>query len=117
MSSTPEAKIIVNTSPLLYLHQVGHLEILKQLYGQITIPQAVQQEIQVGQDQGIDVPVPQTIDYIQIQIVENPALIPNVTDLGQGEAEVIAIALQHPGSLLILDDQLGRRIAKLYTLK
>ena len=36
---------------------------------------------------------------------------------GQGEAEVIALGLENPGSLLIFDDQLARRIANLYGLK
>ena len=39
-----------------------------------------------------------------------------VTDLGAGEAEVIALGLASPGSLLILDDALGRRIAHLLDL-
>jgi uncharacterized protein len=34
-----------------------------------------------------------------------------------GEAEVIALGIQSPESLLILDDSLGRRIADLYQLK
>lgn len=42
--------------------------------------------------------------------------MPNVTDLGEGEAEVIALGIENPGSLLILDDALGRRIARLYRL-
>lgn len=39
-----------------------------------------------------------------------------VTDLGAGEAEVIALGLASLGSLLILDDALGRRIAHLLEL-
>lgn len=45
--------------------------------------------------------------------VQSRALIPAVVDLGPGEAEVIALGLEHPGSLLILDDQLARRMAAL----
>ncbi|MGB7413607.1 MAG: DUF3368 domain-containing protein [Thermosynechococcaceae cyanobacterium] len=108
---------MVNTSPLLYLHQVGHLDLLKHLYQEVSIPKAVQQELQAGEQKGIDVPVPESLEYIQILKVDNPALIPNVTDLGQGEAEVIALGIQNLGSLSILDDQLGRRIAKLYGLQ
>ena len=117
MPSTPDAKTIANTSPLLYLHQVGHLDLLKHLYQRVIIPRAVQQELQVGQERGVNVPVPSSIEYIQILNPDNPALIPNVTDLGQGEAEVIALGIQYPGSLIILDDQLGRKIAKLNNLK
>ena len=40
-----------------------------------------------------------------------------VTDLGPGEAEVIALGLQRPESRLILDDRLARRIARLHNLQ
>jgi len=52
----PEPLIIVNTSPLLYLHQVNYLELLQQLYSSITVPPAVPQELEVGKRQGVDVP-------------------------------------------------------------
>jgi len=38
-------------------------------------------------------------------------------DLGRGEAEVIALGLENPNSRLILDDTLGRRIARLQSLR
>jgi predicted nucleic acid-binding protein len=114
MSLTPNLLTIVNTSPLLYLHQIGQIDLFLKLYNQITVPIAVQQELEVGKAQGIDVPDLATFDWIKIASVTVETLIPNVIDLGCGEAEVIAIGLEHPGSLLILDDQLGRRIALLY---
>jgi len=40
-----------------------------------------------------------------------------VTDLGRGEAEVIALGLERPDSRLILDDKLGRPIAELHGLQ
>jgi predicted nucleic acid-binding protein len=46
MSTTPETLVIVNTSPLLYLHQVDCLELLLQLYGTITVPPAVPRDWQ-----------------------------------------------------------------------
>ena len=116
-SLIPESLIIVNTSPLLYLHQVGHLRLLSQIYGRITVPAAVQQELEVGKSQGIDTPNLRDFDWIQITSVTADTLVPNIIDLGRGEAEVIAIGSKHPGSLLILDDQLGRRIANLYHQK
>ena len=44
--------------------------------------------------------------------VGNPYLVPLVTDLGPGETETIALGLEYPGSLVILDDLLGRRAAR-----
>jgi predicted nucleic acid-binding protein len=40
----PERLVISNTSPILYLHQVGHLDLLRRLYGTIQIPHAVELE-------------------------------------------------------------------------
>ena len=113
----PEPSVIVNTSPLLYLHQVGYLELLQNLYGMIIVPNAVVQELEVGARQGVNVPNINTLDWISIHSVQSISLIPTFIDLRKGEAEVIALGLENSASLLILDDQLGRRIANLYQLK
>lgn len=112
----PDA-VITNTSPLLYLHQVGQLNLLPQLYGNVIAPDAVKQELAVGQATGVDVPDLNGLDWIQIQAISSPSITLNVIDLGRGEAEVIALGLTKTNSLLILDDQLGRRIAKFYQLR
>lgn len=109
----PDRLIISNTSPILYLHQVGHLDLLRNLYGQIQIPQAVEEELRAGAKQGIDVPDVNALKWLQVRPLRDRTLLPVVTDLGSGEAEAIALAVAHPGSLLILDDSLGRRIAHL----
>jgi len=117
MSTTPDSLVIVNTSPLLYLHQVRCLELLRQLYSTITVPPAVPQELEIGKLQGVDVPEVNSIEWIQIRSVVSAAIIPAVIDLGQGEAEVLALGLENLDSLLIFDDSLARRIADLYGLK
>jgi len=113
MPSTPERLVVSNTSPLLYLHQVGHLDVLRELYGRIRIPSAVQLELQAGVEQGVAVPDVQALGWIDEQALTDRLLLPTVIDLGPGEAEAIALALSSPHSLLILDDRLGRRIARL----
>jgi uncharacterized protein len=109
----PDRLTISNTSPILYLHQVGHLDLLRNLYDQVQIPQAVEEELRAGAKQGIDVPDVMALEWLQVRPLRDRTLLPVVTDLGSGEAEAIALAVAHPGSLLILDDQLGRRIAHL----
>jgi predicted nucleic acid-binding protein len=37
--------IVSDTSPICYLLLIGEIELLPQLYGQVLIPQAVQQEL------------------------------------------------------------------------
>jgi predicted nucleic acid-binding protein len=41
----PDRRVIVNTSPLFYLHQINRLNLLADLYGQLTVPIAVQREL------------------------------------------------------------------------
>jgi predicted nucleic acid-binding protein len=113
----PESLTFINTSPLLYLHQVEKLAILPKLYGTIIAPAAVEQELSVGRERGVDVPELGGLNWLQIQTIESDLTVPNIVDLGRGEAEVIALGLQNPTGLLILDDQLGRRIAALSQLR
>ncbi|MBE9158375.1 DUF3368 domain-containing protein [Nodosilinea sp. LEGE 06152] len=113
----PENPTFINTSPLLYLHQVGQLSILPKLYGTIIAPAAVEQELFIGRERGVDVPDLTDLNWLHIQTIESALTVPNIVDLGRGEAEVIALGLQNPTGLLILDDQLGRRIAALSQLR
>ena len=112
----PEENVICNTSPLLYLHQVSQLELLPNLYGTVIVPSAVEKELHAGHERGVNVPEVSAIDWIQIRAPMEGNLLPAVVDLGRGEAEVIALGLELEGSLLVLDDQLARRIAKLNRL-
>ncbi|MFE4106087.1 DUF3368 domain-containing protein [Almyronema epifaneia] len=113
----PEPLVIVNTSPLLYLYQAGYLALLKQLYGKVITPMAVKKELDAGQQQGIQVPDLSQLEWLKVVTAQSSALVPVVTDLGAGETEVLALCLENPNSLMILDDQLARRMANIYQLK
>jgi predicted nucleic acid-binding protein len=117
MSKTPNSPVIVNTSPLLYLHQIGYLELLQNLYKKIIVPSAVVEELTVGETQGINVPDIEAIEWISITAVKSANLIPTKINLGKGEAEVLALGLANPDSLLIFDDRLARRFADSHQLK
>ena len=109
--------VIVNTSPLFYLHRIGHFELFRQLYGEITVPEAVMEELYAGERTGEDVPLIQESSWVRIESVNIPGFISVVPDLGNGEAEVISLALKKGAALVILDDALGRQIARLQSLK
>ena len=104
---------IVNTSPLFYLHRLGLLELLKKLYGHITVPEAVKKELKEGQAQGEDVPQLENYTWVEIRSVCMPMYLQLIADLGPGESEVLALATNHPSALVILDDKLARRIAEM----
>ena len=113
----PEQRTISNTSPLLYLHLVKQLDLLPQLYGTVFVPPAVEAELQAGAERGVDVPQIKALHWLQVMPLASVTSIPMVMDLGRGEAEVIGLGLENPNSRLILDDTLGRRIARLQGLQ
>jgi predicted nucleic acid-binding protein len=110
-------RVICNTSPLFYLHRIRRLDILRKLYGTIAVPETVKEELGEGGALGEDVPDITEYDWIRVIGGHIPKLIKLVTDLGPGEAGVLALALDVPEALVILDDRLARRIAELQGLK
>lgn len=99
----PEA--ISNTSPLLYLYRINALDWLPELFNEIWIPNAVVLELREGQQRGYDVPVPSA--YAWLQIVEPQSIPPELTtlDLGMGELAALALALETPHRIVLLDDR------------
>ena len=105
--------VICNTSPLQYLHQARCLDLLPRLYQEITVPGAVADEIENGRRLGHDLPALIDHKWIRIERPQTIAILRAVTDLGAGEREAHALAVEKPGALIILDDALARRHADL----
>ena len=105
-------EIICNTSPLQYLHQLGALRFLPQLAKTITIPPAVKQELDIGRGLGLNLPDLQNLTWVVVRLPSSATALPLVTDLGAGAREVLALALETPDSVCVLDDALARQLAK-----
>jgi len=104
-------KAISNTSPLLYLHRVGAIDWLPRLFDEIWTTQAVRDELLTGKAKGYD--VPDLADYPWLRIVDVQAMPSEwlALDLGAGELSAMALALENPGHVILLDDMLARRMA------
>jgi predicted nucleic acid-binding protein len=105
-------EVISNTSPLQYLYQLDLLDLLPALYGEVLVPAGVMSEIAAGRSLGVALPDTAAIPWLHVCEVRTPALLSLVPDLGIGEREVLALALERPEALVILDDSLARRIAE-----
>jgi uncharacterized protein len=105
-------EVIVDTSPLQYLHQLGLLDLLPDFYGEILIPESVVREIAAGRALGVELPELSTLRWIKVRRVVGLAVLPLVSDLGAGEREVLALALETGHPLVVLDDALARRVAR-----
>ena len=109
--------VISNTSPPFYLHRLRQLDLLPKLYTRLLVPEAVADELQAGRDQGEDVPAVTGYDWIEVRAVHMPAVVTLITDLGAGEAQVLALALKVPGSMVLLDDRLARAVARMRNIR
>jgi len=105
------AEIICNTSPLQYLHQLGRLSVLAVLAGRISVPQAVVDELAVGRAQGVDLPDPANLNWVSICSPKGQPVLPPGLQLGPGEQEVLALAIESTDAVVVLDDALARRAA------
>lgn len=109
--------VISNTSPIFYLHRLRLLDLLQKLYQEIIIPKAVVAELEVGRRQGEDVPEIDSYEWIETRAIQSPQILGLSTDFGSGETEVLALALEESESLVIIDEKLARKIARLRGLR
>jgi predicted nucleic acid-binding protein len=104
--------VVGNTSPIINLAAVGQLQLLRQLYGQIVIPQAVHREIAIvgaGQPGASQV---ESSDWIDVRPVSDPTLVASLQlKVDEGEAEAIALAAALNADLLLMDERRGRAAA------
>lgn len=108
--------VIADASCLIALSRIQQLPLLEKLYGRITIPPAVTEEVAASTDKR-RIPLEQ-FSWIEIKPLGQPLgarmLFPT---LGQGEAESIALAAELNADLVILDETAARNIAKMLDLK
>jgi predicted nucleic acid-binding protein len=106
------AEAISNTSPLLYLYRIGVVNWLPELFPSVWVPSAVVLELREGQRKGHNVPTPS--NYAWLKVVD-PKHTPSEwlsLDLGKGELGAMALALENPDRIVLLDDALARRTAQ-----
>jgi predicted nucleic acid-binding protein len=106
--------IISDTSPLSSLALVDYLSILKDIYTNVVIPQAVANELANLTEEDIRIKAIISLKWIQVKQAANLELVAclrNEYNLDIGEAEAIALALELKADELLIDERLGRREA------
>lgn len=104
--------VIFDTSPIQYLYQVELLNLLFSLYEEITVPEAVANELVEGRGHGIDLPGVEEMLQFKIRAAPTEHELQLPTSLGRGEREVLTLASVSPDPLLLLDDALARKNAR-----
>jgi predicted nucleic acid-binding protein len=109
--------VICNTSPIQYLYQLELLHLLPTLAKHVIVPPAVVEELNQGRAAGFSVPDAMSFDWVELRRPVGLPALPLASDLGPGEAQVLALALESPGCTVILDDRLGRKVARMLRLR
>ena len=94
--------IISDTSCFIILTNIGELELLQKVYGQIvTTPEIV---AEFGET------LPEWVEIVEVRDKYRQTILGLQID--KGESSAIALALETPNSVVILDDYKARRIAE-----
>lgn len=107
-------KVISNTTPILTLLKISRLDILKKLFKKIIIPFGVYEEIEAGKNKEFYVDL-KSINWIEIENIKEDREL--LFELDKGEAETIILAKEIKADLVLLDEKLGRKYAKMYDLR
>lgn len=112
------ATVISNTSPLTNLAAIDQFTLLRLLYGELWITKAVWQELNAGGHAWPGRDEVAKADWILIQTVMNRPLVTALREhLDVGEAETIALAVEHPPPFILMDEQEGRHTAQRFGFK
>lgn len=110
---TASEPIVVNTSPLLALNACGQIELLQKLHTRVVVPRAVIDELGRGRA-GIDplvldAELPTWLEVVASQ--HSPTLLLSAY-LDEGEAAVVALALELSIPRVVIDERRGRMVAR-----
>ena len=102
--------VVSNASPLISLGAVGCLELLHQLFGEISIPTAVLQEVR-----SVDL---EAVAWVTPRNAKSDFMLRALEgELDRGESEAIALAVELQADLLLMDERRGRQVASRFRLK
>jgi len=106
-------KIVINSSPLIFLSRLNYLDLFLQYNYQFYVPEVVVDEINAKQDEASQY-INHAIDRnsLIIQQTKLLSLANSINErLGRGEAEAIALATELQSDYVILDDFAAHREA------
>jgi predicted nucleic acid-binding protein len=106
-------KVVSNSTPLIALSQISRLNIIKELFGTIIIPDAVFIEVAADKKGRAGKDEVSLAKWIRTMKVSNPLAADFLSvDLDPGEAEAITLSKEINADLLLIDDKDGRKAAK-----
>jgi uncharacterized protein len=105
-------KVVCDSTVLIGLAKIGKIDLLKQIYREVYIPEAVFSEV-VSKGKGRPgVKEISNAEWIQKEIIDDKRTVEMfVAEIGQGEAEVLVLGKELNADWLIIDDERARAAA------
>jgi predicted nucleic acid-binding protein len=104
--------VVADATPIHYLVLIGEIDLLRELYGGVTVPEAVIKELSAPEaPEEVRAWVSTVPVWASVRGVPASVALP-FASLGLGEREAIAIARESRGSILLTDDSQARIAAE-----
>jgi predicted nucleic acid-binding protein len=121
-----DPKAVSNSTSLIYLAKVNKLELMRELFRQVYIPDSVYHEV-VTRGKELKIPdaaiIEKTVndcvirEKVREKIYNEYAFLTTNLRLGLGEKEALLLCKQLEADFLLADDKEARRIAKMLNIK
>jgi predicted nucleic acid-binding protein len=107
--------IVSDTTPLISLMKIGHLDLVNQMFGDVCVPKAVFAELVSNNkfpEECRQIKECTYIKKIEVNDEKSVELLRKSTGLDLGESESIILSNTIDVSYLLMDELRGRRVAK-----
>lgn len=106
--------VVSDTTPLISFLKIGRVDLLKKLFGQVLVPQAVYNELTVDSRFEQEATQIKQSPFIIVKTVKNPgsvSVLKRATGLDQGESEAIVLTDELQADVLLMDELKGRNVS------
>ncbi len=107
----PNGPVVLNNTPLVALWAIGRLDLLRDLFQEVLIPQAVEAEF-LAIDPSVRRKALRETPWVRSVALAHPRLALTYAGLDSGEAEVLALAVERDARLVVVDERKARRYAE-----
>ncbi len=112
--------VVSDSGPLISLMKAAKLDLLRELYGEVRIPEAVYAELTGNAQYAEEAELVRSSSYVQVVAVgERKAvdILRRASGLDLGESEAIVYADDIKADILLMEEDAGRRIARAMGLR
>lgn len=107
----PDRPVVLNNTPLVALWTIGRLDLLRDLYQEVLIPQEVEDEF-LATDESTRGQALENAPWVKIVQLSRPRRAVAYVGLDPGEAAVLAVAEERDARLVVIDEKKARRFAE-----